>query len=109
MTHTAIHAAGDLGSPGGHVDITPLGCDLFATPSETARCSDVVFLNASASPAQLLGLAYGRCRELAMLANLAGSRDASESELRQCLEHLWIGLDTVVVVLDRLGHRMGEV
>lgn len=90
-----------------HINITPPACTLYATTAENDRCPDVVMVNASASPAQLLGLAHGRCRELAMLAELAAVGDAGESELRQVAEHLWTGLETVVEVLDAMSRRMG--
>ena len=91
----------------GHIDITPPGCDLFARPDEYERCPDVVLLNANASAAQLLGLAHIRCREMAMLACLASTGNASEGELRRCTEHLWNGLETLLTVLDCMEKRIG--
>ncbi len=107
MASTSKPTARDLGILTGHIDITPAGCDLYATSGETARCPDVVLLNANASAAQLLGFAYGRCRELAMLANLASTSDEGEGELRQCTEHLWIGLEALLTVLDCMHTRIG--
>lgn len=107
MAHTSKPATPDLGGLSGHIDITPPGCDLYARIGETDRCPDVVVLNANASAAQLLGFAHGRCRELTMLANLASTSDAAESELRQCAEHLWTGLETLLTVLDCMEKRIG--
>jgi hypothetical protein len=107
MAHADNPTATDMGGLTGHIDITPAGCDMYARIGETDRCPDVVLLNANASTAQLLGFAYGRCRELAMLANLASSSHAAEGELRQCAEHLWIGLETLLTVLDCMDKRIG--
>lgn len=106
MAHTNKPTAHDLGGLTGHIDITPIGSDCFARLDETERCPDVVLLNANASASQLLSLAHSRCRELTMFASLASTSDAAESELRQCAEHLWTGLETVVVLLDRMENRM---
>jgi hypothetical protein len=89
-------------------DITPPCCGLYATPAEADACPQVVVVNTSASPAQLLGLVEGRCRELAMLAMLASASHAAEADLRQCLAHLWTGLDTVNKVLHHLTNRPGD-
>jgi len=107
MAHTSKPTAPNLGPLTGHIDITPAGCDQFAHPSETERCPDVVLLNANASASQLLGFAHGRCRELTMLASLASNSDFAESELRQCAEHLWLGLETLLTVLDYVEKRIG--
>lgn len=106
MAHTKL-TPHELGELSGHIDITPAGCDLFADAGETARCPDVLLLNANASASQLLGFAHGRCRELAMLASLASTSDFAEGELRQCAEHLWIGLETLLTVLDCMKKRIG--
>ena len=98
----------NLCSLSAHVDITPPGCDLFTRPGESERCPDVVLINPKASAAQMLGFAYIRCNELAMLANMASSGNASEAELRQCTQHLWNGLETLLTVLHSLHSRMGE-
>lgn len=106
MTHTKL-TPHELGGLTGHIDITPPACNLFANTSETDHCPDVVLLNANASAAQLLGFAHGRCRELTMFAYLASTSDAAESELRQCAEHLWNGLETLLTVLDCMEKRIG--
>jgi len=107
MTHADKPTATDLGGLTGHIDITSPACDLYTNAEESARCPDVVLLNASASASQLLGFAHGRCRELAMFAFLASTSDAAENELRQCAEHLWNGLETMLTVLDCMEKRLG--
>lgn len=89
--------------PAGHVDITPAGCDLWATVSESGP---VVLLNADAPPAMLLGFLRVRCRELLALASMAACGSEGEAELRAVAEHLWGGLETVMVGLNAMADQL---
>ena len=98
-----------VASPGGlpgFVDVTPPHCHLYSNQAESDLCPQVVLVNASASPFQLLGLVEGRCREMALLAELAATSSAAEDELRQCAEHLWLGLESVLKTLDLMGRKI---
>lgn len=91
----------------GHVDITPPACGVFARQGDEERCPAVLLLHADATPAQLLGYAFGRCEELALFAEMASSSTGSEGELRQATKHLWLGLEGVLATLNAIDKRMG--
>lgn len=91
----------------GHVDITPPACGVFARQGDEERCPAVLLLHADATPAQLLGFAHGRVRELCMLASLASASNEGEGELREVAEHLWLGLEGVLATLNAMHKRMG--
>lgn len=88
------------------VDITPPQCGVFALAGDDERCPSVVMLHPDASVAQLLGLAHGKCSELATLAGLAANSSEHESELRVTAAHLANGLDMVLATLDAIHRRL---
>lgn len=95
-----------IDTPLAHIDITPPSALMYVTSPEVDRCPSVALLHNEASPLQLLGFAHGRCRELAMLASLAARSDGAEDELKEAAEHLFNGLDTLLIVLDAMSTRM---
>lgn len=104
--HTPTSSKRDTAAviPAGCCDITPPGCDLFATTDEIGH--PVVLLNNAAPPALLLGFVQGRCRELLALADLAANSNEGEAELRAVAGHLWGGLQTVIVGLGCMAEQL---
>lgn len=90
----------------GFVDVTPPRTELYSTAEEADRCPHVVLVNASASPAQLLGLVEGQCREMALLAYFASTSSSVEGEGCEALEHIWLGLESVLKTLDLMGRKI---
>lgn len=88
------------------VDITPPSCFNFEMEGDRDRCSAVLTLHRDASVAQLTGYAHGRCRELALLADMASRSDLCEAELRETAGHLTEGLHAVIATLNAIHAKL---